>query len=425
MTARERVLCSLEHRQPDRMAVDFGGTCVTTAHVTIVGALREFYGLPRRTPEVLEVFTLTGVIDGELQTLMGSDCARATPRGTMFGIPRGETKPWVNLQGQEVLVPRDFAVTPDGKGGYYCYPEGDTSCAPSGHIPAGGYYFDAVQRPVEFDEDDLDPADNLEEFGLLDEDDLAYLKGRIDAAYETGRAVVLEAPGMGLGDAAIVPGCALKHPKGIRSIEEWYMAPLLYPEYCQDIFDRQMEIAIENLRRIQAVAEDKIDVVFTCGADLAHQENTFYSKETFREVFLPYYKKANRWIHENTRWKILKHNCGAIEPLIPELIEAGFDALNPVQCSARGMEPRHLKEAFGRDIAFWGGGVDTQQTLPFGTPEEVRAQVLERCAIFAKDGGYLFNTIHNIQPGTPVENIAAMLDAVREFNGEPPLRRAK
>ena len=131
---------------------------------------------------------------------------------------------------------------------------------------------------------------------------------------------------------------------------------------------------------------------------------------------MPYYKRINNWIHENTEWKTFKHSCGAIESFIPLFIESGIDILNPVQCSAVGMDPRTLKEKYGRDIVFWGGGIDTQKLLPFGTPEEVREQVLERCEIFGKDGGFVFNSIHNVQANTPTENIVAMLKAVKEFS---------
>jgi uroporphyrinogen-III decarboxylase len=159
-------------------------------------------------------------------------------------------------------------------------------------------------------------------------------------------------------------------------------------------------------------------VVFTCGADFGHQNGQFFGPALIRDVWMPYYRKMNGWIHANTHWKTLKHCCGAVAPLIPTFIDSGFDALNPVQTSAVGMDPATLKKEFGHDIAFWGGGVDTQSVLPFGTPEEVRKQVLERCGIFGKDGGYIFNAIHNVQQGVPVENIVAMIDAVREFNGE-------
>ncbi|MFP4166988.1 MAG: uroporphyrinogen decarboxylase family protein, partial [Opitutales bacterium] len=123
-------------------------------------------------------------------------------------------------------------------------------------------------------------------------------------------------------------------------------------------------------------------------------------------------------IHQNTDWRTFKHSCGAVEPLIETFIDAGFDILNPVQCSAAGMDPKGLKEKYGERITFWGGGVNTQQTLPFGKPEEVRREVLERCEVFAPGGGFVFNAIHNVQALTPVENFIAMIDAVKAYNGE-------
>ena len=132
---------------------------------------------------------------------------------------------------------------------------------------------------------------------------------------------------------------------------------------------------------------------------------------------MPYYREVNGWVHKNTRWKTFKHSCGAVERFLPSFIEAGFDILNPVQCSAAGMDAEPLKQKYGRNLVFWGGGVDTQQVLPFGTPEEVRRQVLTRCEAFYKDGGFVFTTVHNIQARTPVENIVAMIRAVGEFNG--------
>jgi uroporphyrinogen-III decarboxylase len=122
-------------------------------------------------------------------------------------------------------------------------------------------------------------------------------------------------------------------------------------------------------------------------------------------------------MHKNTGWKSFKHSCGAVETFMPLFIEAGFDIINPVQISAKGMDPRHLKEQYGKELVFWGGGVDTQQMLAFGTPGEVRQQVLQNCEIFARDGGFVFNTVHNIQANVPVGNLAAMLDAIKEFNG--------
>jgi len=135
-------------------------------------------------------------------------------------------------------------------------------------------------------------------------------------------------------------------------------------------------------------------------------------------LYAPYYRRINDWIHAHTTWKTFKHSCGAVEPFLSHFIECGFDAINPVQCSARGMEASGLKQKYGKQLLFWGGGVDTQQVLPFGSPDDVRRQVLERCEIFGRDGGFVFSPIHNVQKGTPIENIVAMIDAVREFNGE-------
>ena len=158
-------------------------------------------------------------------------------------------------------------------------------------------------------------------------------------------------------------------------------------------------------------------MAYTCGTDSGTQNSAFCSPETFRKLYMPHYVRTNEWIHAHTKWKIMKHSCGSIPDLMPLFIECGFDIINPVQCAAKGMDPAFLKKEFGKDIVFWGGGVNTQRTLPFGTPEEVRKEVLTRCEIFSKDGGYIFNAIHNVMPNTPVDNIVAMIDAVHEFNG--------
>jgi uroporphyrinogen-III decarboxylase len=159
-------------------------------------------------------------------------------------------------------------------------------------------------------------------------------------------------------------------------------------------------------------------VAFVCGTDFGTQTSTFCSRETFEELWQPWYARINGWIHHHTGWRTFKHSCGAVEPLIDSFIACGFDILNPVQVSARGMDPALLKQRYGDRIVFWGGGVDTQRTLPFGSPAEVRDQVLRLCETLARGGGFVFNAIHNVQARTPVANIAAMIDAVHEFNGD-------
>jgi hypothetical protein len=362
---------------------------------------------------------MLALVEDDLKVAMRIDVEGVFSRKTRFGSPAENWKPW-RFNELEVLVPEGFRTSLDTNGDTLIYPEGDTSAQPSGRMPKGGFFFDTVVRQQPLDESKLDPADNLEEFKPTSPEDLAYLEASARQARATGRAVVASFGGTALGDIAQVPAPFLKNPKGIRDIAEWYMATRVQRDYIHAVFSRQTEIGIANLEKIHAATGDNVDAVFTCGTDFGTQNSVFCSVASFRELWFPYYKQLNDWIHRHTNWKVFKHCCGSAERFIDSFIECGFDILNPVQCSAAGMAPEHLKAKYGERITFWGGGVDTQQTLPFGSPREVREQVLRRCEIFSPGGGFIFNAIHNVQAGTPVENIVAMIDAVHEFNGGPP-----
>jgi hypothetical protein len=414
--SRERFLASLRHRQPSGIPIDFGGTAVTGIHATCVAALRDHYGLEKRPVKIHEPFQMLGLVEEDLRAAMGIDVVGVFACKTMFGFPADQWKTW-KFHGLEVLIPGDFNVTVDDRGDTLIYPEGDTAVAPSGRMPEGGYFFDCIVRQEKFDEENLDPEDNMEEFTRISQEDLDHLARSVQAAAETGLGVIASFGGTALGDIALVPGPFLKHPKGIRDVAEWYVSTRSRQDYIHRIFQRQCEVAIQNLERIHAVIGDSVDAVFLCGTDFGTQTSSFCSESTFRSLYFPYYKQMNDWIHAHTQWRTFKHSCGAVMRFIPAMIEAGFDILNPVQCSATGMDPEKLKTSFGQDLVFWGGGVDTQQVLPFGTAAEVREQVLRRCETFAGGGGFVFNSIHNVQARTPVENIVAMLDAVQEFNG--------
>jgi uroporphyrinogen-III decarboxylase len=419
MTGKERVLAALNHRQPDRLPVDFGSTGVTGMHATCVAALRRHFGLENRPVKIHEPYQMLGLLEDDLQSALGLDVEGVFPRKTMFGFSNHDWKPWRMPDGLEVLVSEDFRVTVDAAGNTFVYPEGDTTVAPSGRMPRDGYFFDSIVRQPPIDEDRLNPDDNLEEFAPIADDEVEYFRQEVERAAATGRAVMANFGGTAFGDIALVPGPFLKRPKGIRDVAEWYMATSNRREYIHRIFDRQCEIAIGNLARIHAAVGGAVDAVFICGTDFGSQTSSFCSAKTFRELYFPYYRRLLDWIHRNSQWRCFKHSCGSVARFLPSFIEAGFDILNPVQCSAVGMDAAGLKAKYGDRLTFWGGGVDTQRTLPFGSPEEVRKQVLERCQIFAAGGGFVFNTIHNLQAGTPVANVIAMFDAVREFNGAP------
>ncbi len=418
MTPKERVRASIEHRQPDQLPVDFGGSFITGIHCSVVENLRKHYGLEPHPVKIPEPYQMLGLVEDDLIEAMGIDTTPIFPNRTLFGFVNENWKPWRTPWGQDVLVSEHFEVD-ENADGVYVYPQADRSVPPSGHMPSTGYFFDSIIRQQPIDEDNLNLEDNLEEFGAMKPEEEAYWREQAALFRGSNQAVMTHLNGTSLGDIALVPAPFMRAPKGVRDIAQWYMTLSTDPDFVMELFDRQVEIAIKNLTRLHEIAGDVIDVVVVCGTDFGTQESTFCSRSTFDEVWVPRYRAINDWIQTNTAWKTFKHSCGAIESLMPDMIAAGFDIINPVQCSAKGMEAKVLKERYGDQITFWGGGVNTQKTLPFGTPEEVRSEVLERCETFAPGGGFVFNTIHNVQACTPTANIVAMMDAVRSFNGCP------
>jgi hypothetical protein len=421
MTSRQRVEATLAHAEPDRVPLDLGAAPTTGMHVDSVYLLRQALGLdPPGTPvKVAEPFQMLGEIAPDLRDALGVDVVGVGPPGNFFGFAQDGWKPWTTFGGTPVLVPGLFNTEPDEKGDILMYPAGDTSVPPCARMPEGGFYFDAISRQEPFDEETLDPDDNAEEFSLLTADDIAHVKRSAAAAAEAGLAVMFVVGDTGIGDIAFVPGLKLKHPRGIRDVEQWYMSLSLRPEHVREIFERQTEAGLANLEAVRDACGDAITVVYVTGTDFGAQDRPFISPRLYRDLFKPFHKRVNDWIHDATSWKSFMHSDGAMWKLLPDVVEAGFDILNPVQTSAADMDPVRLKETYGDRVTFWGAGIETQTTLPFGTPIEVRAMVKERMGIFGPGGGYVFNTIHNLQAGVPVENIVALYEAVDEYRNYP------
>ena len=418
MNSRERILTTCNHKQPDKLPVDFGGGFQTGIHVSVVYKLRQALGLdsPGTPVKVVEPYQMLGEVAPDLRDALGIDTIPLAGTGTMFGYSARDFKKATLHEGTPMLVPVDFNTDPAPNGDLYQYPCGDRSIPPSGHMPAGGYFFDSIVRQPPIDDDKLDPKDNLEEFGPIPQDEIAHYARQAEALYsQTDRALFCTFGGLTFGDIALVPAPFLKNPKGIRDTEEWYVSTAIRQDYVKAIFERQAEIAIENLSRLHQAVGDKIAVIQTNGTDFGTQNGPFLSVDTYNDLFLPYQKRVNGWIHHNTSWKTFMHCCGGIVPLLDSIVEAEFDILNPVQCSAREMDPRQLKSRHGGQLVFWGGGVDTQHVLPFGTPAQVRDQVKERIEIFGENGGFVFCTIHNVQARTPIENLLAMFETIRQY----------
>jgi len=422
MTSRERILQSLSHQNPDRIPLDLGSTAVTGIHAWVVKKLRDYFGLDNHPVKVYEPYQMLGEVDNELREALQIDTTGIIGRKNMFGIENNDWKEFKTFWGQVVMLPGQFNTKLDRNGDLLVFPEGDTSVPPSGKMPKASFFFDAIIRQTEIDDSKLDVTDNLEEFSEISDEDLIYWGNQANQAKSSGKAIVASFGGTAIGDIALVPAVQLKHPKGIRDITEWYLSTVMRTDYLHQVFEKQTDIALSNLDKINRVTSDAVDVVFVCGTDFGTQDTQFCSPETFKELYSPYYKKINNWIHKNTQWKSFKHSCGAVEPLLQLFIDSGFDIINPVQINATGMDPLKLKAKYGREIVFWGGGVDTQKVLSFATPREVEEQVLKMCKIFSVSGGFVFNTVHNIQATTPVENVIAMLNGLRKFNGMDRIR---
>jgi hypothetical protein len=415
MTGKERIGTVLSHHDADRIALDFGATPVTGIHAKMIAALRRHYGLEDKPVKVVEPFQMLGEVDDELARIWNVDAIGVSGLCDMLGHRQEnfveKRMPW----GQVVLLPEGFKMKEEG-GNVFVFPQGDTSCLPAARMPAGGYFFDAIERTPATDFDaSLNLEDNLEEFTLLSDEDVAYWKNALTQARATGRAVVANIGGTGLGDIALVPGMGLKNPKGIRAIADWYMSTMVREDFIRELFDRQTDIAIRNLDRIKSVAGDCIDVLYVCGTDFGTQDSQFCSADALASLYGPGYRKINDYVHRETAWKTFKHCCGAIVPLLDTLIDLGFDIINPVQINAAGMNPQYLKETFGSRVTFWGGGIDTQKVLQQATPQQVGEHVRQLCSIFGANGGFVFNSIHNIQANAPVENVVALMDAVAEL----------
>lgn len=419
LTSRERLNQTLNHEEPEQLVVDMGATSVTGINANALARLRDALGLEKKKIKIHEPLQLLGQVEEDMRQALHLDVVEVTSNYNIFGFSNEGRKPWTMQSGLEVDVPLEFNTTVDEKGRTYIYPQGDMSVPPSGMMPKGGFFFDNITRGnVEFDEDtDSAREDFGKDYTVLNDKQLRFLEKQCDDYYRnTGYGLAYSGNLAALGDFAIVPGPSVKHPKGIRDLPSFMMAHSICPNYIHEVFEMHTEAALANAKLIHEACGDKIQVMCVSGTDFGTQNGPFMSLDTYREFYKPCYQKINGWIHENTKWKTFFHSCGAISTFLQDFYESGIDILNPVQLSAKGMDGKELKEKWGDKFVFWGGGVDTQNTLPFKKPEDVYQEVSERIALFAKGGGYVFNTTHNIQGQVSAENLLAMFEAIRDYN---------
>lgn len=419
MTSRERVIAALNHQEPDYVPMDLGGCGQTGINASTLYKLRKAYGLEEHPLKIVEPMQLLGEVEWDLLEKIKGDVVPLWNRGNMFGNSNENiTRPWTMSDGTPVYMSEDFEFDVDERGYTLAYPCGDRSAAPSLQMPRGGFFFDNIERS-EYDEDNLTPLEDFREsYPLKTEEDCLFWEKQLKYIRDNSDYAVFGVfGGMSIGDAAEVPGPFVKKPHGIRGVQDWLMANLMYPEYVEEVFRYAAEVEIRNLELYRQVVGDGIQTIWLSGTDFGTQNGPMYSLDTFRSLYKPFYKKINDWIHEHTSWKTWYHTCGAVSSFMEDFIEMGMDVVNPVQLSAAGMNGPELKQKYGDRITFWGGGVNTQHTLPSGTPAQVYQEVMDRLKLFSPGGGFVFATIHNVVANVPVENLVAMYRAVNDFRG--------
>jgi uroporphyrinogen-III decarboxylase len=406
LTSRERVLKAIAHQEPDRIPIDLGGSITSGISAYALVRLRNHLGM-KRPVKVYDVFQMLGEVEMDLVEKFHIDVLPVEPLSLFFGMRRKDYKPWKLPDGTEILMPGNFNVEIDGNGDYLLREEGNPSKPIVARMPKGGFYFEDLSLIHFVDDFTPPPLEKIKGQRKIKEEDLEFMVERARLLRnETDKALLLGPwPYVGL--------------VGVGSIPNFLMLIATEKNYVKELMHLREEETIENLKLLWKNVGENVDIVIIDGWDFGSQQGELISPEDFLEIYAPHYRSINAWVHQNTTWKTWQHICGSITKILPILVDTGLDILNPVQVSAKGMDPSWLKREFGSRLTFWGGGINTQSTLPFGTPEEVENEVKEMIRIFGPGGGFVFAAVHNIQPGTPPKNIEVMLQAVIKYGQYP------
>lgn len=408
MTSRERVLRTLNFQEPDRVPIDLGGMKASGIAAGAYHRLKKLAGISSPT-RVWDPRFMIAVVEEEVRRRFHVDVAPVDLSG-IVGAVRSDRE-WVPrrlFDGTEVLLPPGTAIREDPEGNWILL---NADGSPSSYrLPRGGFYFD---------ETDFDTGGRIDPAKFAPQTDIPDESLRLLADYAGGMYRDTEYALLGWGFGVCFLGFSLITDRASNVTQgrpsEWLMMLLTEKQTCHELMGRSVDAAIRCLEQVNQAAGDYCFAWGIGSDDSGTQRGEFISPDLWAEMIQPHYARLCAWIHRHTKMKTFFHCCGSIYHLIPHLIEAGVDILNPVQTSAANMDPRRLKREFGGRIVFWGGGCDTQSVLPDASPEQVREHVRERLEILAPGGGFVFNQVHNVQPNVPAENVAAMLEAAWEF----------
>lgn len=396
MNSRERVLCTLRHEQPDRVPVDLGGTRQSGIAASTYHRLKQHLAMDSPT-RVYDLYQMLAEVERPVMERFGADVVGLNRPDVAFGILNEAWKPWTLFDGTPVEVPGGFEPATEDSGDLLILREGE----PIARMPKDGFYFDRTEKypgAAHIDLEGYQPP-------RLTAEALAHYGAQARALYEqTDLAIV----------APMGPPYELFYGLGTGDFEMWMITLASEPDYVAELYEKLTDAWLDNLQRFVDAVGDRVQIL-QINDDFGTQHSLFLSVDMYRRMIMPFYQRGIRWIHEHTDMKVFLHSDGAISPLIPSLLETGFDILNPVQTSAAGMDARQLKDQFGDQLVFWGGSLDCQKTLPYETPEDVVREVDQHLQVFAPGGGYVFASVHNIQAGVPPENIVAMFDTALAF----------
>jgi len=411
MNSRERILAAIEHRQTDKVPVDLGATPSSGISAIAYGNLKKYLGM---NPVGTLVYDVVQQLAQPEDAVLDRFNIDVVDIGRAFNTEESAWQPTTLADGQAAFYPAWFHPERQADGSFIARMKDGLDIA---HMPARGTFFDQTYFPY------------LEDYPA-DFRDLSTEMGRVlwaalvhspwDHAgdpgfWETLRAKALELRGTSNRALMIVLGCNLfEWGTFLRRMDNFLMDLVAEPEQVERLLDALMERHLAVLEKACNAVGDVADII-RFGDDLGTSHGPFMSPDTYRQLFKPRHTILCDYVHRHSGMKTFLHSCGSIRALLPDLIEAGYDVINPVQTTCRGMEAEGLKKDFGKDICFWGGGCDTRTILPEATPAEVKEHVKRRLEIFMPGGGFVFNTVHNILPEVPPQNIAAMFEAIEEF----------
>lgn len=410
MTSRERVRTVLSGGIPDRVPIDIGGTLVTGIHVNAYLALAEYLGLDLELPKIYDQYQMLPRVSEEVRRWFESDVLQIeNPSTSWFSIRNADWKPFTTTSGRRVLFPGGMNPVRDEAGNVILYDQAGNKMAV---MAANALYFHKCYPDDyfhTFDENPVDPDAWKRELPLYTDEELEIIRRRAEFYYKNTDYSLFGAFERG----RLSSSTAFAHYR----MDEWMIIMMTESEYANEIITATAERAIDNLKLYLEACGNYIDAAVISPADYGTQRSPMLRTELFDELYAPNYKMITDYLHANSRVKAFFHSCGSINPLIPSFIRMGCDALNPIQISADNMDPLDLKTRYGKDLVFWGGGVDTQKTLPCGTEEQVYEETVRNLQVFKQNGNYIFTPVQNIQADVPPQNLAAMMRAVREHRG--------